>query len=147
MKYPRMTYAVAVAILLAFAAFTWWLIHSVGTTDLSWTRLAWVYGIVQAVVVAAAGVIFGTATQIERVKAAQEGERNAKAERALSASDAAVGQTLEAMIVSLLPQATSPDETGPPLKSNFDWRSASRRYQPTSSPVVPRGTSRVAANC
>jgi hypothetical protein len=60
---PLYVAAFAVVVWLGFSVF---LMARSDSADVEWTRLAWVFGSIQAVAFAAAGALFGTAVQRER---------------------------------------------------------------------------------
>ncbi len=69
------TAILAVAVWVGFSIF---LIAKAGTNETEWTRIAWVFGSIQAVAFAAAGALFGTAVQQQNVNNAQQQAESAK---------------------------------------------------------------------
>ena len=82
--------AVAVVALLVWAGFIIVMITQADSPEAHWTRLAYVFGSVEAIAFAAAGAVFGVTVQRERVEKAEE-----KADE--SAQDAANGRALAAI--------------------------------------------------
>lgn len=72
--------AVAVAVIVVWLAFLVWLVVEVKSTEVTWSRLLVVLGSVEAVAFAAAGALFGTTVQRQRVQ--DEKERADAAETA-----------------------------------------------------------------
>ncbi|NYD34565.1 hypothetical protein [Actinomycetospora corticicola] len=88
----------AVAVITGWLALLIWLIVDAGADEVTWTRLLVVLGSVEAVAFAAAGALFGTTVQRERVteQRARADEAEARAEGL--ASDASNGQKLAAAV-------------------------------------------------
>jgi hypothetical protein len=63
--------AVAVAVIVVWLGLLVWLLVEVNATEVTWSRLLVVLGSVEAVAFAAAGALFGTAVQRQRVEAAE----------------------------------------------------------------------------
>jgi hypothetical protein len=83
-------YAIAASLALtAWAGFAVFLLAQTGTSDVRWTRMAWVFASVEAVAFAAAGLLFGSTVNRQRAERAEEvaeaSERDAQAGRALAA--------------------------------------------------------------
>jgi hypothetical protein len=84
-------YAIAAAslALAAWAGFAVFLLAQTGTSDVRWTRMAWVFASVEAVAFAAAGLLFGSTVNRQRAEraegVAEAAERDAQAGRALAA--------------------------------------------------------------
>src|SRR5690242_951149 len=82
-KLSRTGTVVASGTVLFWALFAAFLLSRVGTKDADvWTHLTFVFGSVQAIAFTAAGALFGTAVQQDRVKNAEH--RAAMAENAAS---------------------------------------------------------------
>jgi len=85
-------YAIAAAslALVVWAGFAVYLLAQTGTSDVRWTRMAWVFASVEAVAFAAAGLLFGSTVNRRRAERAEEtataNERDAHAGRALAAA-------------------------------------------------------------
>jgi len=60
----------AVAVWLIFSIFM--LIVANGSSDVQWTRMAWVFGSVEAIAFAAAGALFGTSVQRDQTVQAEQ---------------------------------------------------------------------------
>jgi hypothetical protein len=108
MKYPRVTYAVALGVLIAYGFFTWWMVHSFTVATEDWTRLTVIYGGVSGIVLAAAGVVLGTAVQQPRVKSAEDDANQAKTEASRLRTDAAVGRSVEGALAAIPPTSVAP---------------------------------------
>jgi len=111
---PRRVFWMGVAVLVAYALFTWWLIRSSSASSEDWARLTYLYQGVEAVVFAAAGAIFGTAVLRGQVSDAKDGEREAKTSAAQAELDARIGRALEAAVRAA---ASSGSEEAPPAWS------------------------------
>jgi hypothetical protein len=85
----------AMAIWIGFSIF---LIAKADTNETEWTRIAWVFGSIQAVAFAAAGALFGTAVQEHNVNNAQEQATSAKKEADQHRDAAAKGRALAAAL-------------------------------------------------
>jgi hypothetical protein len=64
--------AVAVAVIAVWLGFLIWLLVEVSANEVTWTRLLVVLGSVEAVAFAAAGALFGTTVQRQRVEDQRE---------------------------------------------------------------------------
>jgi hypothetical protein len=69
------TAILAVAVWVGFSIF---LIAKASTSETEWTRIAWVFGSIQAIAFAAAGALFGTTVQQQNVSTAQQQAESAK---------------------------------------------------------------------
>ncbi len=78
---------VALVVLVAFGAFVWYMIGRVEADDVTWARLGWLFGSVEAIAFGAAGVLFGSSVQRDR---AEKAEKVAEAHR----GDAIKGRVL-----------------------------------------------------
>jgi hypothetical protein len=80
----------AFVVLVAFAAFVWYMITQRNVAEITWLRLAWLFSSVEAIAFGAAGALFGSNIQRQRAeKAEAAAERNSDAAangRALAAS-------------------------------------------------------------
>lgn len=63
---------VAIAVLVAFGIVFAFMLSQVDADDTRWSRLTFLYGTVEAIVFAAAGALFGTQVQRERVVKAED---------------------------------------------------------------------------
>jgi type VI protein secretion system component VasK len=83
---------VAVGVLLAWVAMLWWLVIHTDAVEVQWARLLTVLSSLQAVAFAAAGALFGTTIQQQRVRDAHErahtSEKQAEDARAQAAENA-----------------------------------------------------------
>jgi hypothetical protein len=82
---------VAIAVWIGFSIF---LIANADTNDTEWTRIAWVFGSIQAIAFAGAGALFGTAVQERNVSIAQEQATSAKIDADQQRDAAAKGRVL-----------------------------------------------------
>ncbi|MEV0902409.1 hypothetical protein [Actinoplanes sp. NPDC049802] len=83
----RTALTVAVCVLVAWLALLGWLLASVDATDATWERMLAVLASLQAVAFAAAGALFGTSVQGQRV--ADQRQRAEAAEVRAAAGDVA----------------------------------------------------------
>ena len=68
----------ALLVLVAFAAFVWYMLTQRGVVETTWTRLAWLFSSVEAIAFGAAGALFGSSIQRQRAERAETAaERNA----------------------------------------------------------------------
>ena len=74
---------IAVVVILVWLGFLIWLLVEVNTSEIAWSRLLVVLGSVEAVAFAAAGALFGTTVQRQRVN-----DQRARADAAESRADA-----------------------------------------------------------
>jgi uncharacterized membrane protein YsdA (DUF1294 family) len=63
---------VALAVLIGFGVFVWFMIDQRAADETSWARLAWLFASVEAVAFAAAGALFGVRVQREQTQRAEE---------------------------------------------------------------------------
>jgi len=90
--------AVAVGVIVVWVGFLVWLLVEANATEVTWSRLLVVLGSVEAVAFAAAGALFGTSVQRQRVED-QRARADAAESRASANETAAVnGQKLAAAI-------------------------------------------------
>jgi hypothetical protein len=90
--------AVAVGVIVVWVGFLVWLLVDANATEVTWSRLLVVLGSVEAVAFAAAGALFGTSVQRQRVED-QRARADAAESRASANETAAVnGQKLAAAI-------------------------------------------------
>jgi len=82
--------AVAVAALVIWVGFAIYLLANSGTDEVQWARLAWVFGSIEAVAFAAAGLLFGSTINRQRAEKAEAradaNQQSAEGGRALSAA-------------------------------------------------------------
>ncbi len=88
--------AVAVIVVIAFGVFTTYMILKSDAAQSQWTRLTYVYTGIEAIVFAAAGLLFGTVIQSKRVEAAERGEHDASELAATNERAAEVSRVLKA---------------------------------------------------
>ena len=96
---PKLTGAalwVAIFAIAVWIGFSIFLIAKAGTNETEWTRIAWVFGSIQAIAFAAAGALFGTAVQQQNVNNAQEQATSAKKDADQQRNAAANGRALAA---------------------------------------------------
>lgn len=104
--------AIAIVVWMVSSVF---LMFKVGTSETEWTRLAWIFGSIQAVAFAGAGALFGTSVQRERTASAENRAEKAEtkstqaqAESEQNRLDAAKGRILAtALVVDAKATATS----------------------------------------
>ena len=85
----------AIAVWIGFSIF---LIAKADTNETDWTRIAWVFGSIQAIAFAAAGALFGTAVQEHNVNNAHEQATSAKKDADQQRDAAAKGRALAAAL-------------------------------------------------
>jgi hypothetical protein len=88
----------AIAAVLVWVGFSAFLIIRAGTSDTEWSRIAWVFGSIQAIAFAAAGALFGTTVQQRNVNNAQRQAESAKKDANQQREDAAKGRALATAI-------------------------------------------------
>jgi hypothetical protein len=89
---------VAIAALVAWFGFSLFLlIEADNSSEQTWTRMAWVFGSIQAVGFAAAGALFGTAVQREQTAKAEERADSAESDARANSELAAKGQAFGAV--------------------------------------------------
>lgn len=85
-----MALVTASAVMVAFAAFVWYMLTQRAVAETTWSRLAWLFSSVEAIAFGAAGALFGSSIQRQRAEKAEvAAERNADQAakgRALAAS-------------------------------------------------------------
>lgn len=94
---PKLTGAalwVAIFAIAAWIGFSIFLIVKAGTNETEWTRIAWVFGSIQAIAFAATGALFGTAVQQQNVNNAQQQATSAKKDADQHRDAAAKGRAL-----------------------------------------------------
>jgi hypothetical protein len=90
---------VAATAVAAWLAFSVLLLTVAGTsTDVTWTRMAWVFGSIQAVAFSAAGALFGTSVQASRVAQSEAQSKAATQKAEQHAEDASKGRAIGAML-------------------------------------------------
>jgi hypothetical protein len=110
---PRLTGAalwVAIFAIAVWIGFSIFLIAKAGTSETEWTRIAWVFGSIQAIAFAAAGALFGTAVQQQNVNNAQQQATSAKNDADQQREAAAKGRALAAAMQA--EAATVPTDGG-----------------------------------
>jgi hypothetical protein len=98
---PKLTGAalwVAIFAIAVWIGFSIFLIAKAGTNETEWTRIAWVFGSIQAIAFAAAGALFGTAVQQQNVNNAQEQATSAKKDADRQRDAAVKGRALAAVM-------------------------------------------------
>lgn len=89
---------VAIFAIVIWIGFSVFLITKVSTSEIEWTRIAWVFGSIQAIAFAAAGALFGTAVQQQNVNTAQQQATSAKNDADQQREAAVKGRALAAAI-------------------------------------------------
>jgi hypothetical protein len=91
---------VAIFAIAVWVGFSIFLIARAGTNETEWTRIAWVFGSIQAIAFAAAGALFGTAVQQQNVSNAQQqatsSKKDADQQREAATKGRALAMTLQA---------------------------------------------------
>src|SRR5262249_31726352 len=82
-------FAVAVAVIASWLALLIWLVFHVQAGEVQWSRLLAVLGSLEAVAFAAAGAIFGTTVQKQRIQDARERAEKAEGRAAEAEKTAA----------------------------------------------------------
>lgn len=100
---------VAIFAIVIWIGFSVFLITKVSTSEIEWTRIAWVFGSIQAIAFAAAGALFGTAVQQQNVDTAQRQATSAKNDADQQREAAVKGRALAAAIQA--EAATQPSGT------------------------------------
>lgn len=85
---------VGIGVLLCFAAVFVFMLSELDAGEVRWNRMTFLYGTVEALVFAAAGALFGTQVQRERVVKAEERAEDAEKKAESNADAAASGRTL-----------------------------------------------------
>jgi hypothetical protein len=85
---------VAIFAMATWIAFSIVLIAKANVSETEWTRLAWVFGSIQAIAFAATGALFGTAVQQQNVNTAQQQATLATKDAEQHRDDAANGRAL-----------------------------------------------------
>lgn len=94
---PKLTGAAlwtAIFAVTVWVGFSIFLIARAGTNETEWTRIAWVFGSIQAIAFAAAGALFGTAVQQQNVNTAQQQAESAKKDADQQSEAAIKGRVL-----------------------------------------------------
>jgi len=89
---------VGVGVIAVWLGMLVWLISQRGENEIIWSRLVFLLGSIEAVAFAAAGALFGTQVQRERVKDAKMSEAKAKEEAEASKDGELKGVTLAATV-------------------------------------------------
>ncbi len=98
---PKLTGAalwIAIFAIVVWIGFSIFLITKAGANETEWTRIAWVFGSIQAIAFAAAGALFGTAVQQQNINNAQQAATSAKKDADQQREAAANGRALAAAI-------------------------------------------------
>lgn len=106
--FTAFTRYLAVIVVIGYGIFTWWMIREASHPEIYWSRLVFLFEGIEAIVFAAAGLIFGTAVHRKQL---EEAHNQADQYRA----DARLGRALDAAIRAY---ALDEDEAGaPPARS------------------------------
>ncbi len=97
-KVPALGLAAAAVVLVAFAGLVVFMVTEVGSSEIRWTRLAWLFASVEAIAFGAAGALFGSSIQRARAE-------NAEADARRNADDAAGGRALASALIADEPEA------------------------------------------
>ncbi|KUL29440.1 hypothetical protein [Actinoplanes awajinensis] len=116
-KPSRLVAAIAIVVLLSFGSFVAFMVIHRDASEVSWTRMAWLFSSVEAIAFGAAGAIFGSSIQRQRAETAEQQART-------SADEAARGRALAETLKADDP-ATAPSDGLESLGAEED-RTASR---------------------
>ncbi|MGF1430780.1 hypothetical protein [Kitasatospora sp. LaBMicrA B282] len=97
-RYAVVTAVIAVGIWLGFSVYLLVRAGDGVTSDLQWTRMAWVFGSVQALAFTAAGALFGTSVQTGRVAQAESRAEAAAADANRHREEAAKGRAMATVL-------------------------------------------------
>jgi hypothetical protein len=134
---------IAIAIWLGFSIYL--LVNAKSSSDLTWTRMAWVFGSIESVAFAAAGALFGTAIQREQTVKAEKRADSAESDAASTKELATKGQAFAAVVQADGMEA--PGQAGPLAAKGVESSSTEvddlkRRYSEISrslfGDLVPR---------
>jgi hypothetical protein len=114
---------VAVLAVLIWVAFVVVMLVASDSSDMTWTRLTFVFASVEAIAFAAAGALFGVSVQRERVQKAEEKADVHAREAANGRALAAVNLADEAALAGQDPAGQSFSPGGPP-EANLSRRHA-----------------------
>ena len=108
--------AVAVAAVVFWAATSLILLLNTGASEPAWTRMAWVFGSIQAIAFAAAGALFGTTVAREQTQQAEKRADNAEARAGANEKLATAGRALGASLqAEAIVQAQEDQPRGRPM--------------------------------
>jgi hypothetical protein len=99
----------AILAILVWIGFSIFLVAKAGTNETEWTRIAWIFGSIQAVAFAAAGALFGTSVQQQNVSNARQQAESAKEDADQQREAATRGRALAAALQS---EAAAPPTGG-----------------------------------
>ncbi len=102
----------AVAVLIVWLGMLWWLILHTDAAEVTWARWLTVLASLEAVAFAAAGAIFGTTVQRERVAKAESRAAKAEDDAKGSAKEAANGRALAEAVKSRARAQPAPASAG-----------------------------------
>jgi hypothetical protein len=108
--------ALAVAVVIGYGVFIWWLIREVRQSEVYWSRLVFLFQGVEALVFAATGLVFGTSISRSHVTDAREAERQAQEKADEAQTDAKVGSAIVAALRAYAGDTGSTDV--PPVGSD-----------------------------
>lgn len=89
---------IAFVVLLAFGLLVSFMVKHVDASDTAWTRLAYIYGSVEAIVFAAAGAVFGTTIQRAQTRNAEQRAEKEKTRADGNERDAENGKVLAKVV-------------------------------------------------
>jgi hypothetical protein len=112
-NFSIITRYLAAAVLVAYGIFTWWMVREADHPEVYWSRLVFLFEGLEAIVFAAAGLIFGTSIHRSQLEQAQDRERNVRQQAEQYKVDAEVGRGLEAAVRTQAATGRSGD-TPPP---------------------------------
>lgn len=98
---------VGIAVILGWLVTVAWLALNVGAEEVRWSRLVFLLGSVEAVAFGAAGALFGTNVQRQRVAEAHSRAERAETEAAENKEAAVKGKALAAVVKSEAKSNTS----------------------------------------
>jgi hypothetical protein len=127
----------SILIVAGYGVFTWWMIRQAGQSEVNWSRLVYLYQGVEAIVFAAAGVIFGTSIHRAQLDDARRSEREARQHASNEQSAGEVGRGLDAALRADPSRLVGSD--APPARSDrirSDGRPGAQRNPDEEDAVV-----------
>ena len=89
---------VGIGVIAAWLAMVIWLVFHIGDAEVQWSRLVFLLSSLEAVALGAAGALFGTHIQRQRVAEAQDRATKAEGEAAANIDAAVKGKSLAAAV-------------------------------------------------
>jgi hypothetical protein len=110
--------ALAIAVVIGYGVFTWWLIREAGKSEVYWSRLVFLFQGVEALVFAAAGLVFGTSINRNQLSDAREAQKQALRRADEAVSEADVGRVIVAALHAYSRERALTEVPPPPLDSD-----------------------------